>query len=133
MDGQHRLLRSLSSTAAHILLFVSPTCSSCLPVLDQVPAWIPQLAPVQLMLVVADRQMAEAIAPEFADRLQIDYAYAALYSLGLAATPSAVLLGADGLLAGGPVSGSADVAAFVDQIIAQLRAAESVQAANTHS
>jgi hypothetical protein len=37
--------------------------------------------------------------------------------------PSAVLLGADGSLAGGPVLGASDVAMFVDDIVAELDAA----------
>lgn len=133
MNGEYQLLSSLSSAAAQMLLFVSPTCPPCIPVLAQVPAWIPQLAPVQITLVVGDRPMAEAMALEFAERLQIDHAYAAMYSFGLAGTPSAVLLGADGLLAGGPVVGDGDVTDFVQQIIAQLHAAASADATNANS
>jgi hypothetical protein len=41
-------------------------------------------------------------------------------TLGLDGTPAAVLLGADGLLAGGPVSGRDEVVAFVDEIAGEL-------------
>jgi hypothetical protein len=41
-------------------------------------------------------------------------------SLGYGGTPSAVLLGADGLLAGGPVTGDRAVDRFVDEIYESL-------------
>jgi len=41
-------------------------------------------------------------------------------TFGLVQSPSGVLLGADGLLAGGPVGGNAELAEFLDDIEAAL-------------
>jgi len=41
-------------------------------------------------------------------------------SFGVRGTPSAILLGADGLLAGGPVTGVTDVMTFVEEVKWQL-------------
>ena len=43
-----------------------------------------------------------------------------VFSVG---TPGAVLLGADGMLAGGPVAGENKVARFVDDIVAEIESA----------
>ena len=70
-------------------------------------------------------------------QLRIDHEWAALKAVGGYGTPSAVLLGADGLLAGGPVGGGDEVREFVDDIIAQLAQAavgpgDSVADSHTH-
>ena len=46
---------------------------------------------------------------------------ARLEGLGLPSSPSAVLLGVDGLVAGGPVSGMDELGTFVDDIEEALR------------
>src|SRR5690625_7397539 len=53
-----------------------------------------------------------------------DPQFSAREVLGAKTAPSAVLLGADGLLAGGPVTGGRGVIEFVDEIQEQLAAAQ---------
>lgn len=53
-----------------------------------------------------------------------DLQFTARTSLGAKTAPSAVLLGADGMLAGGPVNGGSSVIEFVGEIQEQLAAAQ---------
>ena len=53
----------------------------------------------------------------------IDHEWAMLKAVGGYGTPSAVLLGADGLLAGGPLGGADEVREFVGEIIGNLEEA----------
>ena len=66
--------------------------------------------------------------PGVAERLYYDPAARAYIALTMPGTSSAVLLGADRLVAGGPVLGTAEVEAFVDEIAEALAEAGPVPA-----
>ena len=61
-----------------------------------------------------DRSDLEVGVPVLIDR---EGSVAHLFAVG---SPAAVLLGADGLLAGGPIQGESQVVEFLDDVAAQL-------------
>ncbi|GAB2537662.1 TlpA family protein disulfide reductase [Brachybacterium huguangmaarense] len=125
-DGTIATLRELTAERAVLLLWLNPGCGSCERVLDDLEAWRERLAPfVAIQPLVARR--VDSFAPGVLDRAGDDVAEDLESNLGVALglerVPGAVLLGADGMLAGGPVGGVDDVRAFVEEIVDQVREA----------
>jgi cytochrome oxidase Cu insertion factor (SCO1/SenC/PrrC family) len=122
-SGTRTTLRQLAGQRPQLLVFLSSSCWACETVAGQLPDWVSRLGPVEVSTVFTEPldALPEKIRP--AD-------IPAWFDVGSGATdtfangrPSAVLLGADGSLAGGPVTGAGDVAAFVEDILAELAAA----------
>lgn len=125
-DGTIATLRELTAERAVLLLWLNPGCGSCERVLDDLEAWRERLAPfVAIQPLVARR--VDSFAPGVLDRAGDDVAEDLESNLGVALglerVPGAVLLGTDGMLAGGPVGGVDDVRAFVEEIVDQVREA----------
>lgn len=119
-DGTLHNLTELTRSGAVLLVFVSPGCGSCLPAIESIPRWATDLAPVQVVGVVAQTiEATVAAVPQLEGHLMHDSKGVTIRIFG-ARTPSAVLLGGDGLLAGGPVTGGPDVTAFVEDVRAEL-------------
>ena len=78
---------------------------------------LPQLE-VRLLTSVHPDSLPEDLRPEGA--VAYDHVGLVQSALDLSGSPSAVLLGADGLLAGGPVHGLEEIEAFVTDIADQL-------------
>lgn len=119
-EEQSHTLAELVGEGAQLLVFVSPGCGSCAEAIDRVPQWAADLGPVRVRAVVAQPiDTVTARAPELAGHLLHDPQGATrrIFAVG---TPGAVLLGGDGLLAGGPVRGQDAVRQFVDDIRAEL-------------
>lgn len=116
-DGRATTLSELSSSQARLLVVLNPGCGGCIRTAEKLDAWAAQLAPaVGVVALYPDEQSAVA-ATEHAAELaawEPELNVRRVFSVG---TPSAVLLGADGFLAGGPVAGEKDVAAFVDEVL----------------
>lgn len=118
-DGQTVTMHELTSSGAVLLLFLSPSCGSCLPVIERLPEWAAGLGPVSVRAVVwSPLDEAVAAQPHLAGRVlrDRDAITARIFRVG---TPGAVLLGADGALAGGPVQG-AEVLDFYEDVRAEL-------------
>lgn len=117
-DGSTTDLRTLSAQRAQLLVFVSEGCAPCLPVIDAVPRWREEMPMLDIRYVVQ-------FGPEVArltsapDTIH-DVDGHVKSSFDTRRTPSAILLGADGLLAGGPVTGGDAVPDFVAEIREQL-------------
>lgn len=125
-DGTLEPLRALAHDRAVLLLWLTPGCGPCERVLDRLGTWREALAPLVAVHVVTrgdvtalDPAALERVGPEPVEDIRGTLA-AALGALG---TPSTVLLGADGMLAGGPVAGASDVIDLVEEIVVQLREA----------
>lgn len=119
-SGRSLPLTTLISQGATMLVFVSPGCGPCATPIERIPAWDELLGPVKVRAVVSmPLEAALGSVPHLAERILHDPqgTLARIFGVG---TPGAVLLGGDGLLAGGPVQGSADVLAFVDDVHAEL-------------
>ena len=91
------------------------------------PGWLTALSPFLQVKVVLSRpldQLRERTLERVGEHALHDLQFTARRALGARTAPSAVLLGADGLLAGGPVDGGSAVIEFVEEIIEQLGAAQ---------
>jgi hypothetical protein len=124
VDGSVVSLREFAQSRPKLILAVSRTCSSCALTIDAAPHWRERLPEVDIHLLyasepnVGDRDPVPA-SPSPAQNLYdpARYTYEALRFRGV---PSAVLLGADGMLAGGPVAGHEVISAFVADVEAEL-------------
>lgn len=120
-DGTVVNLRSLSMTRPILLLAVSETCASCAPVIDGAQEWRERLPEVAVHLLVTSAPDASPLTSAVHPHTLHDPAGYVRGSIADWQTPSAVLLGGDGLLAGGPVTGFAAIAQFVEDIEESLR------------
>ena len=119
-DGTTVNLRKLAMRKAILLVAVSPSCGSCQPVHDRVPAWRELLPEVDvrllLMLDPDDGEWTEYSEPQSLHDPN-GYVRGSIADWG---TPTAVLLGADGMLAGGPVTGFEAIDDFVGDVYESL-------------
>ncbi len=99
-------LRGLAGTSARALVHVSPGCGACTPVLDHLNGMPGHLGPVAVHAVVAtvEDQSLLPSALRAACLMDTDDAVSAVFEYP--GDPWVVVLGADGLLAGGPVAGT---------------------------
>ena len=117
-DGRTSTLAELSSQQARLLVVLNPGCSPCARTAEKLDGWAAQLTPaVGVLAVYPDETSADA-AGQHARELgtsEPELNVRRVFSVG---TPAAILLGADGFLAGGPVAGERDVAEFVEEVLA---------------
>lgn len=116
-DGRATTLAELSRSQARLLLVLNPGCGPCVRTAEQADTWAARLAPaVGVVAIYPDEQSARAATEHSPDLAawEPELNVRRVFSVG---TPAAVLLGADGFLAGGPVAGEKDVAAFVDEVL----------------
>ena len=119
-DGSTTDLRRLSAGRPQLLLHVSETCGSCTEVIEAAPGWRERLPAVDVRLVLGSEPGATALTSRTEPLTVHDPEGLVGETFDMQATPSAVLLGADGLLAGGPVVGSHAVPQLVDDILHEL-------------
>jgi hypothetical protein len=121
--GTRTTLRQLAGQRPQLLVFLSSSCWACESVAARLPDWDSRLGPVEVSTVFTEplESIPETMRP---------VGVSAWFDVGQGATetfadgrPSAVLLGADGALAGGPVAGADAVTTFVEDIVAELAAA----------
>jgi thiol-disulfide isomerase/thioredoxin len=129
LDEQGALFPLHRETAqgAHLLVFLSPGCGTCHQVAPLVSAWVQELAPTVRVraVVVGTPEYREAHLPGLSGPAWYD-PYGVARRAFAVGTPGAVLVGADGKLAGGPVAGEADVLDFVAEVREHLRGAVAV-------
>lgn len=119
-DGTTQNLRDIAATKALLLLAVSPLCLSCRPVIGRVETYrrlMPELD-VRLLLSTAPDE-STLIEHDEPQSLHDPEGYVR-GSIEDWPTPTAVLFGADGLLAGGPVSGADEIDVFFDDVYESL-------------
>ncbi|WP_404392332.1 MauE/DoxX family redox-associated membrane protein [Humibacillus xanthopallidus] len=120
-DGTSTTLRGLSAERPQLLLYVSESCGSCEPVIAAVPTWREQLPQLDVRLVLRFGPESTALT-SIEHPISVHDTDGLIYETFDLRTPSAVLLGADGLLAGGPIVGNVAVPEFVEDIRAELGA-----------
>ena len=129
-DGGHVTLRDLASQRARLLVFMSTTCHSCVELAAQVRAWVDEFEMVQVHpVILGTREMAADAFPDLVEAALFDPDHSVLQTFSLAGVPAAVLLGTDGLLAGGPVNGGKAITAMVDEMRVQLADAPDLESA----
>ena len=127
-DGGLITLTQLTAQRAALLIFVSEGCGPCERVLDQAEGWISELSPFLQVRFVFSRpldQLRERTTARVGEEAMHDLQFTARTALGGRTSPSAVLLGADGQLAGGPVGGGSAVIDFIEEIREQLASTQS--------
>ena len=131
-DGTTTTLTELVQTRAAVLVFLEPTCGSCARLLSELPAWrqvIPELAIVAVRrrpgpgpqsgrtdgtAATSDEPFPKSPGGYWAESSSAE-------AFGVSGgTPWAVLLGADGLIAGGPVAGYPAVRTFFVEVMEHL-------------
>lgn len=113
-------IRVLAATQARLLIFLSRHCGPCHEVAQDIPRWTRELWPVALHAVVKDDAAADDFAFLAPVLMQVGDDETIISAFEITGTPAAVLLGSDGLVAGGPVAGSAEVGSLIESIIGQL-------------
>lgn len=124
-SGPRHTLRELAAQRARLLIFLSPGCDACASIAEELPAWIedfPMLAVHPVFFV--GPQMALETHPELAPYALFEEEIEVSRVLGVASYPAAVILGTDGLLAGGPVVGPKAIRAIVDELREQFAPAD---------
>lgn len=119
-DGRTVNLRALASARPLLVLAVSESCGVCEDVIASADQWRALLPEVEIRLLVTrnpdQSRLTSTVEPQTLHdpNNYVGGSIADWYS------PTAVLLGADGMLAGGPESGYAAIAQFVGEIRASL-------------
>ena len=122
-NGRHTNMRALAKNQARVLVFVSATCAGCVKFLKTMASWqerLPQVAlhPVYSSLESLQTSRNAGTLPEGLTPL-IDREAGSRANFGNG-VPLAVVLGADGLIAGGPVAGKEQVEALLADIEEQF-------------
>ena len=121
LNGNSATLAEAASTQARFLFFLNTHCGSCLRIAEKVDDWADRLDPaVGILVVYVDESAASAQVGHRPDLATWEPELNVQRVLGLAGTPAAVLLGADGLLAGGPVTGEDNILALVDAVLVEV-------------
>lgn len=122
-DGTTESLRDLARGRAQLLFFLSPGCGPCVTVTHRLETYAARLPELDVRVVSGlTREFVAEHVPEWEPYLVMEKQNAVSEVFGVTGRPMAVLLGGDGLLAGGPVRGPDEIATFVDDIEAELQA-----------
>ena len=124
-DGRTSTLNELARTQARLLVILNPNCSPCVRTAEKLDDWAAQLAPTVSLLAVYPDEGSARSASGHALELGASEPDLNVRRLFASGTPSAVLLGADGFMAGGPVVGEDDVVEFVTEVLSALADAPS--------
>jgi hypothetical protein len=119
-DGTGSDLRRLTAARPVLLLIVSPTCGYCEQAMALRGAWRSLLPEVDVRLLLDDSPASSPWTEENEPQSLHDPDHRVTSSLAdFLPTPAVVLLGVDGLLAGGPVSGP-DIEPFIGDVYESL-------------
>lgn len=118
-DGKPTTFHELVQQKAVLLVFINCFCGSSMQTIGELPGWRERLPQLDVHLVASmSAQAAESQA--LPPNRMVDHHGTVWRSLDLTSSPAAVLLGADGLLAGGPVYTVPQIAEFVEMISDEL-------------
>ncbi|MFV0450908.1 MAG: TlpA family protein disulfide reductase [Propioniciclava sp.] len=121
-DRSPVLLSELASAQPVLVVSITCLCGSSKRVVDRLADWAERLPVVRVVIAPTFAPEKLPQQPGLAERAFHDHGGVAHVALGMTGTPSAVLLGADGQLAGGPVHGE-EIERFVTDIESELTAA----------
>ena len=115
-----RTIRELASDTAALLVSINCLCGTSREASAAMDGWAERLPSlnVHLLSTLQETDLPEDIRPR--QGVFYDHTGLAQRALGMHGSPMAVLVGADGLLAGGPVQGMAEIEEFVADIADQL-------------
>lgn len=127
-DGTTSSLAELARRQARLVVVLNPGCSPCVRTAEKLDAWAEKLAPAVGVLVVYADENAAASPVGHAPELSAWEPERNVRRVFDVVTPAAILLGADGFLAGGPVDGEDEVTELVTEVLMELSADESLDA-----
>lgn len=116
-------LRELAAQQAQLVLWVSLGCGSCQNALQRAERFAAEFDQVGVLVVTTTPTAVDDPLRPRGATVAYDEDQQLRTMLELRSTPSAVLLGADGLLAGGPVAGGPASLEFIEEVTEQLRGA----------
>ncbi|MEV4669535.1 MauE/DoxX family redox-associated membrane protein [Microbacterium sp. LWO12-1.2] len=119
-DGTTTHLRDLAYRRPQLLLAVAETCNACQPVVGRLEIWRHRVPEVDIRLLVTVRPNKSRLTSTQPPLTVHDPHGYVRASISEWSTPSAVLLGVDGMLAGGPVSGHPAIEGFIEEIRTSL-------------
>ncbi|GAA3930456.1 MauE/DoxX family redox-associated membrane protein [Microbacterium soli] len=119
-DGTTENLRTLAGREPILLLAVSETCGACEPVIEGAPRWRELLPEVSVRLLLRSSPDQSALTSAEEPQTLHDPDDYVRGSIAEWRTPTAVLLGVDGLLAGGPVTGVEAIEDFIGDVYESL-------------
>ncbi len=120
LTGRTATLSELAATQARLLVVLSPGCGPCIRTAEKLDDWAARAGPAVGVVAIYPTAESAAGAVEHAPELatwEPELNVRRVFSVG---TPAAILLGADGFLAGGPVAGEGAVAGFVTDVLAEV-------------
>ncbi len=118
-NRQYHDLAVLAASQAMLVFRLSPGCGSCAGVIEQLRGWGPSLGPIALRIIApvgAPEQGVHGFEGFPDEMIMRDPGGATVAALGLTGYPAAVLLGTDGLTAGGPALGYDEVMDLVTEV-----------------
>lgn len=119
-DGTTASLTELASTQARLLVVLNRNCGPCVRTAEKLDGWAERMAPAVSVLAVYPDEPAATHADQHALELGSWEPELNVRRVFSVSAPAAVLLGADGFMAGGPVVGEDDVEQFVSAVIDEL-------------
>lgn len=127
--GQEISLRDLAAERAQVLLLLNPGCGPCKMITGKVPDWAQEVPEIDFRVLHsmdhdAARQTSPVWEPFYVQ--EVDGSVGRVF--GDPGRPTAILLGMDGLLAGGPVQGFAAVEQLVADLTEQVTEAREANA-----
>ena len=122
-DDEAVELQHLPRARAQLLVLVNCWCGPTHAALERLPRWREQLPELDVQMVFGPRPFGATAVPDALPGIWWDPGHRVYEALEVGASPGAVLLGADGLTAGGPVNGIEEIETFVSDIAAQLEEA----------
>ena len=122
-DGDSLTLTEAASTQARLVVVLNISCGPCVRIAEKVDEWARRLSPaIGVLVVYPDEPSALASIGHSRDLSTWEPDLNVRRVFGLT-PPSVVLLGADGFLAGGPVSAEHRVVELVEAVMDEVEAA----------
>lgn len=114
VDGTPVPVRALAATRPRLLVFFAPGCAACERAAPLVASWAGALLPlVETHVVLPEEVRASGLFADLGVRPLYEREAALSRALEVTGTPTAYLLGADGLIAGGPALGIGEIIELV--------------------
>lgn len=127
--GAELSLRDLAAERAQVILLLSPGCGPCTTISNKVPQWAKDLPEIDFRVLNAiSHQNMREIKPVWEPYFVEEIRHEVGGVFGNPGRPSAILLGMDGLLAGGPVVGLTAIEQLVADMTEQISAARQANA-----
>lgn len=109
-------LRDLAARGPVLLLAVTDNCGSCLPAIEAMPRWRALLPEVSVRFLLSKPPGESGLTEQAGQQSIHDPERLVRASIADWPTPTALLIGADGYLAGGPVSGYDAIDEFIADV-----------------